>query len=139
MATPRKKPEDYLKRGRPTDYRPEYCEIVYNHMAQGYSLTAAAGHIGQSHDALWNWAQKYPEFAEAVKRGKAARTEILERELLTLGGNKDGARVTARIFALKNAAPHEWKDQVQVDQRIEVTEIRMKVVNPTPKVIEHED
>jgi hypothetical protein len=137
MATPRKKPEELLKRGRPTDYRPEYCEQVYNYMAQGYSLTAAAGDLGQCYDTLIAWTQKHPEFAQAVKHGRAARTAILERELLSMGGHKDGARITARIFALKNAAPHEWKDQVQVDQRIEVTEIRMKVVNPT-KLIDHE-
>lgn len=71
-------------------------------------MTAFAGSIGVCRDTISEWASKHPEFSAAIKRGKAARTQSLECELLD---EVLGPRVTARIFALKNAAPDEWRDR----------------------------
>lgn len=81
-------------------------------MGQGYSKTAFAGSIGVCLDTLLEWASIYPEFSLAVKEGQAARTGCLERGLLD--GAQLGPQVTARIFALKNAAPDEWRDRREV-------------------------
>lgn len=94
--------------GRPSKYKPEFCEQVVEDMGQGYSLTAFAGSIGVHRDTLLEWQQKHPEFSGAVKRGQAARTRKLEGDLLAADS---GPTVTSRIFALKNAAPDEWKDK----------------------------
>lgn len=98
--------------GRPSEYKPEYCDVLYEHMREGYSKTAAAGLMGICRQTIHNWADAHPEFLDAVKRGEAARTAFLERDLLLA---KDGPKVTSRIFALKNAAPEEWKDRRDVD------------------------
>ena len=45
----------------------------------------------------------------AVKEGETLRTLKLETDLLSA---PDGPTVTSRIFALKNAAPDEWRDKV---------------------------
>lgn len=97
--------------GRPSDYDPAYCEQIVDYMGQGYSLTAFAGHIGHHRETLLNWGREHAEFFDAIKRGKAARTRCLEEGLLS---SEVGPRVTARIFALKNAAPEEWKDKVAI-------------------------
>lgn len=81
-------------------------------MRQGFSKTAAAGAIGVDRDTFLNWAKEHPAFFGAVKRGEAARTHKLETDLLLA---PDGPNVTSRIFALKNAAPEEWKDRREVD------------------------
>ena len=93
--------------GRPTTYRPEYCEMVIVHMAKGKSLTAFAGSIRVSADAVYDWIRAYPEFSDAVSRARSARVDSLETKLLA---SRKGAETTAAIFALKNASPHEWKD-----------------------------
>lgn len=98
--------------GRPTKYEPRFCEEVENLMRQGFSKTAAAGHIGVDRDTFLNWAKEHPEFFGAIKRGEAARTMKLEQDLLDA---VDGPRVTSRIFALKNAAPDEWKDKREME------------------------
>lgn len=98
--------------GRPSEYKEAYCEEVVNLMAEGLSLTAAMAAIGFHRDTALDWAQKYPEFSGAIKRGQAKRTLILEQQLLSA---EQGPRVTARIFALKNAAPDEWKDKVTTE------------------------
>lgn len=97
--------------GRPTLYDPNYCAQVIEDMAQGYSMTAFAGKIGVCRDTLQEWAAVQPEFSAALKNGKSARTRFLETGLL---GEEIGPRVTARIFALKNAAPDEWRDRHEV-------------------------
>jgi hypothetical protein len=95
--------------GRPTLYEERYCEEIVVFMGQGYSKTAFAGHIGVCHDTIIEWSARHPEFSDAVKAGQAARTKKLEETLIA---GETGPKVTAHIFALKNAAPAEWKDRV---------------------------
>lgn len=98
--------------GRPTKYDPKYCEEVIEYMAQGLSLTAFAGHLRVHRGTINEWMANHPEFSEAVKVAQGCRTECLEKGLL---GSDVGPMITARIFALKNAAPDEWRDKREVD------------------------
>jgi hypothetical protein len=93
--------------GRPSEYRPEYCELVIERMAQGYSLTAFAGSIRVSKDAVYDWIKAHSEFSDAVSRARPARLTSLETKLLH---SRKGAETTAAIFALRNADPDEWRD-----------------------------
>jgi hypothetical protein len=101
--------------GRPTLYDERYCDDVVAFMGQGYSKTAFAGSIGVCHDTVIEWAKQHPEFSEAVKRGQAARTQCLEKTLIA---GETGPKVTAHIFALKNASPEEWKDKTETDLNV---------------------
>ena len=60
------KPEGY-EFGRPTLYRPEYCQRAIEFMGQGYSVTALAGHLGMSKDAIYDWINLYPDFCHATR------------------------------------------------------------------------
>lgn len=95
--------------GRPSKYDPSFCDQVEDIMRRGFSRMAAAGEIGVCYDTLTAWMDAHPEFLQAVKRGQAARAMKLETDLLDADS---GPRVTSRIFALKNAAPEEWRDKV---------------------------
>lgn len=95
--------------GRPSEYKPAYCDELVELMGAGLSLTAAMAELGFHRETALEWAKRYPEFSDALKLGKAKRTRILEEQLLAAD---QGPRVTARIFALKNAAPDEWADKV---------------------------
>lgn len=94
-------------RGRPSEYLPEYCQAVIDHMAQGYSLTAFAGSIRVARDTVYEWIVRHREFSDAVSRARSARVTALETKLL---GSRKGAETMAAIFALKNAQPEEWRD-----------------------------
>lgn len=100
--------------GRPSTYDPAYCEIVLDKMGEGFSKTAVAGFIGIARSTLHEWCDTFPEFSDAVKRGEALRTAKLESDLLTA---TEGPKVTSRIFALKNAAPDEWRDKREVEHQ----------------------
>lgn len=95
--------------GRPTDYRAEYCAEVIAYMARGFSLTAFAGSIRVSRETIYEWARVHPEFSDAVRIAQSSRTASLEEGLLDQGFA--GPQITARIFALKNASPLDWRDR----------------------------
>lgn len=95
--------------GRPSTYKPEFGNEMISLMAEGLSLTAAAAELGFHRDTIYEWAKVHPEFSDAVKLAKGKRILKLERDML---GAKDGPIVTARIFALKNADPEEWREKV---------------------------
>lgn len=100
------------KIGRPTTYDPSYCDVVRDMMSTGLSKTAVAGHLKVSRQRLIDWADANPDFRDAIKEGEAMRTLRLEQDLLSA---ETGPQVTSRIFALKNAAPEEWRDMKAVE------------------------
>jgi hypothetical protein len=99
------------KGGQPTKYRPAYIDEVKDFMGQGYSISAFAGHVGVSRETVYEWERTIPEFAEALDIARGKRVAELEKGLLK--ESQAGPAVTARIFALKNACPAEWRDRVE--------------------------
>jgi hypothetical protein len=93
--------------GRPTEYRDEYCDAVVAFMSQGFSLTAFAGSIRVSKQAVYEWISRHGAFGDAVARARPARVTALEAKLLR---SRKGAETSAAIFALRNADPTEWRD-----------------------------
>jgi hypothetical protein len=79
---------------------------------EGLSLTAFAGLIMVDVSSCYEWMKEHREFSHAVARARACRTLWLERKLLR---SRKGAETSAAIFALKNAAPHEWRDLKQTE------------------------
>jgi hypothetical protein len=98
--------------GRPSEYKPAFADEIINLMAEGLSLTAAAASLGFHRQRAYEWAEKNPELADAIRLGQAKRTLKLERDLLEA---PSGPVVTSRIFALKNSAPEEWRDKVETE------------------------
>lgn len=127
--------------GRPSKYREAYCNEVIAAGEEGLSLTAFAGIIGVSRDTVNEWTRQHDEFSDAVKIHRAKRVSYLERTLLS---SEQGPRVTARIFALKNADPENWSDtqriehsgSVAVDHTIAARSEIEEIFGPTPHLIE---
>ena len=94
--------------GRPTKYKPAYCNEVISLMAEGLSLTAAAAELGIHRDTAYEWERTIPDFSDAIRLGRGKRTLKLERDLLNAS---EGPVVTSRIFALKNACAAEWQEK----------------------------
>lgn len=100
--------------GRPTDYRPEMGEQILTLMEEGLSLAAAAAEINIHRQRVYEWVERYPDFADTVKLAQAKRQLFLERRLLSA---EIGPVVTSSIFALKNAGPLDWRDRTEVDHQ----------------------
>lgn len=108
-----------------------------------------ASYIGISRDTLYAWKKKYPDFSDALKRGKEVVDIEVENALLkrALGyeyeevtrkmtyapdGEPTGLAVTkivtkrerpdvtAQIFWLKNRRPDLWRDVKNVDMQAKI-------------------
>lgn len=77
-------------------------------------------HIGVS--TIFEWIEKFPELAEALKEGKEEADNNVENALYNaaISGN-----IAAMIFYLKNRRRDSWKDKPEVEQE----KISVPVVN----------
>lgn len=54
-------------RGRPTSYKPEYCDVVIELGKQGYSRAMMASHLDVAKSTITEWASVHKEFSNAIK------------------------------------------------------------------------
>lgn len=81
MATPRKrKPNGKLDTGRPTDYRPEYCERVIEMGNLGFTKAMMARDLGVARNTLDNWMNDNPEFLSAFTRARDLSLAFMEEK-----------------------------------------------------------
>lgn len=100
--------------GRPTKYKPEFCEMLIKHMTRGLSFESFAGQCDTHFDSLYEWCKKYPEFSEAKKIGTAKSREVWEMIGINGAvGKIKGFNVVAWIFNMKNR--FGWRDQPDIE------------------------
>lgn len=64
------KPQGYVF-GRPTEYKPEYCERVIQWGEAGKSKTWMAAKLGVCKRTMQLWEKAHPDFLAALERAKA--------------------------------------------------------------------
>lgn len=114
--------------GRPTAYKPEYCDLIIQHFdkepftssfdevsGKTYrsaillpTLTNFARTIGVSRATIYNWAEEHPEFLDAIKRAQELQEEVLMQNGLFGAYDK-----TFAIFTAKNICG--WKDKQDIE------------------------
>jgi len=94
--------------GRPTKYKPEYCDMLVEHMTGGLSFESFGAVADVSEETLHTWKSKHPEFLESYKKGRShsmKHWEEMGHDMVLAGqGN-----ATAWIFNMKNR--FGWKDR----------------------------
>lgn len=87
---------------------PEALLKVEGWARDGLSEKQISHNIGISETTLNDWKKRFPEFLEAIKKGKEVVDYEVENALLksALDGN-----VTAQIFWLKHRKPNYWSDK----------------------------
>ncbi len=101
--------------GRPTDYKPEYCDQIVDLMEQGYSVTAAAGKMRVTRQTVYNWAEAHDEFFNALNLGRSLAAVWWEEKAIELASGKGEGNPTIVVFGLKNRVADEWRDKREVD------------------------
>ena len=139
MPSPRKK----LPRiktganGRPTDFRPEYIQVVFDLCLLGFTDRQLAEFFDVSEVTLRSWKKKQPDFLLAMRKGKAiADAKVAHslynraigitveelRETVTKDGQIIALKTTKQIpgdvqaqrFWLKNRQPDKWKENIAI-------------------------
>lgn len=119
--------------GRPTDYKPEYCQAIIDYFSvKPYELTEKeiikdghsaviqvneasdfpsfagfAAKMGVCRDTIQEWCDKHPEFSVAHKKAK-----VLQESWMTTNGMKSLINTPFAIFTAKNVLG--WRDQKEV-------------------------
>jgi hypothetical protein len=101
--------------GQPHKYKPEYCQMLEDHMAEGFTYESFAGRIRVDYSTLFNWEKQFPEFFQS-KKAAAPRQRFANEERMhkIAQGKIRNANVTAQIFIMKNC--HGWKDRTEVTE-----------------------
>ena len=109
------------KRGRPSKYKPEFCERVVEIASQGKGKAEIAFELGVDRDTLREWAKAKPEFSVAIKKAYEAALVWWEKKGREgTVGEIEGFNSTSYIFQMKNRFKDDWRDKVNHDVEVEV-------------------
>jgi transposase len=106
---------------RPTDYRPEYCEVALELARDGAGRYEIAAGLGCAYSTMQAWEKAHPEFAEAMRDA-----EDLSHAWWALQGRKGiwagpGFNASAYALQVKNRFAHAWKDRHETELSGSVT------------------
>tara|TARA_R110000787_G_C13060968_1_gene407761 strand:+ start:17 stop:400 length:384 start_codon:yes stop_codon:yes gene_type:complete len=113
--------------GRPTKYKPEYCQTLIDHMESGLSYECFAGVISVSKQTLYDWEKVNPEFIDAKKIGLGKAQLYWEKvgnAGMYMGGKDNPFNSTIWIFNMKNR--FNWRDKQETTH--DITEEAKKLV-----------
>jgi transposase len=101
--------------GQPSKYKPEFCDLLIDHMATGLSFESFAAVVGVHRDTLYEWEKVHPEFAEAKKL--AFDQCLLTWEKIGIGNiiNKESRSLNASIWIFNMKNRFKWRDK-QADE-----------------------
>lgn len=109
--------------GQPTKYKEEYCEMLVNHMAQGYSFESFGADINVSFRTLYNWADNYPQFLQAKELGLTKCRKFWEKlGIAGTAGQIPGFQSGTWMFNMKNR--FGFQDIHRIDSRHVDVQIR---------------
>lgn len=128
--------------GRPTKYKPEYCQQLIDWMSKGNSFWSFAAECDVCFDTLSEWTRVYPEFSEAKRSGYSKLLKFDEQLALT-GSSGQLTRISKveritdpvtgetreirhyepasfgqsyTIFKMKNRYPKLYRDKIIIDE-----------------------
>jgi hypothetical protein len=95
---------------RPTKYKPEYCEMLIEHMKQGMMFETFAPEIGVHRDTLYEWCKVHKEFSDAKKTAIDHNLLFYDKmAIAAMSGKIKNFNATTYIFNMKNR--HHWRDR----------------------------
>lgn len=109
------------ERGRPSKYKPEYCDRLIAHMGKPASFESFASQVDVDRDTLYEWRKVHKDFSDAHKKGKMACLNTFEMQLRLIGSGKLKGNIAAVIFHMKNLTTFR-DDPIQQDDVYEEME-----------------
>lgn len=99
-----------MAKGMPSKYKPEFCDLLIKHMADGLSFESFAAVVKVNRTTLWDWVKAHEDFREAKAEGLDENLLFYEKiGRAGMMGKLPGFNITAWIFNMKNR--HGWRDK----------------------------
>lgn len=112
--TKKKSPEDLLPKGRPSGYKPEYCDKVIEMGKNGASKTEMADALETTVRTLYNWMEANPDFLHAMERAEQ-KAEIWWAEQGKKALWTPGFNTAAWSRAMSARFPKTWRENKNVE------------------------
>jgi hypothetical protein len=104
--------------GRPSPYKPEYDEMLVEHMSQGFSFESFAGLVSVCRATVYNWCDLYPSFLDAKNLGFSKMQLHDERLYLeAMRGKNKNVNTVLMLFKMKNC--HNWTERTEQAKQID--------------------
>lgn len=65
-------------------YRPEFCQQLIDHMAQGMSYASFGAKVNCGRQTMYDWEKEYPEWKEAKETAQVAAQAWFETRLISI-------------------------------------------------------
>jgi transposase len=98
--------------GRPTKYKPEFCQMIIDTMSTGASIVTFCSENKIARDTVSEWAKVHPEFSAALKQAQTNCQAWWEHLFRATATGKIKGNLGAQIFWMKNRFANDWKDRV---------------------------
>jgi DNA-binding XRE family transcriptional regulator len=103
-------------------YKKEFCQMLKDHMRQGYSYATFGPKVGVARSTLYEWEKHYPEWVEAKSIAMDSAQQFFETRLIAKIAAKeiDGfdpklIDTSCLIFALKTRFHKDYGEKQQVE------------------------
>lgn len=108
--------------GRPTEYKPEYCQRVLDMGAEGMSITEMAGELKVTRQTLFNWTEAHAEFFDAMQQASEISQCVWERHgrMATFSRDKD-FNFQGWWINMRNRFRKDWFESSKTDNKTEVS------------------
>ncbi len=106
--------------GRPSEYRPEYCQALVDHLSEGLSFDSFPATLIERFgrgafvrkSTLYNWLKEHRDFLDAKEEGTARGFKLWEMiGRNAAAGRIEGFSASAWIFNMKNR--YGWRDRIE--------------------------
>lgn len=105
---------------KPDTYKPEYCEMLIEHMKQGYSFDSFTGVIGKCRKTLYNWVDTHPDFKEAKEIAFGKCQMWWEKQAIDgLYNFKDGPTLNQSVWIFNMKGRFGWRDQTDITAKVD--------------------
>ncbi len=102
-----------MARGQPTKYKPEYCQLIIEHLKGGKSIETFPATIDVSRDSIYEWEKKHPDFSYSIKKARMLSQDHYENlGYMGMTGLIEGFNATVWIFIMKNR--FGWRDKTEI-------------------------
>jgi transposase len=100
--------------GRPTKYKPEFCDAIIEMAKTGASKAEMCLDLDIAWSTFQLWQETHEEFSASVKEAERLSQGWWEKNgrIATFGGTQ-GFNATSFAFNMKNRFKDDWKDKIE--------------------------
>lgn len=119
--------------GRPTKYKPDYCEMLIDHMSRGFSYESFAGKISVCRGTLYIWEKEHEAFFNAKKIGVAKCLEWWETQAIDgVWTHPNGSALNTGVWCFNMRNRFNWRnnDKIEVDGKLTLEQLVLGSMKP---------